>query len=74
MINLEHDGVKFEVKYRIKDRDITMTVDEMIAHIHNNGSIQERVGFCVPFSVYYETKEQAERIDRAIEYRQVKRR
>jgi|WetSurMetagenome_2_1015567.scaffolds.fasta_scaffold480031_2 hypothetical protein len=74
MIQLEYNQNKFEIKYRIKDADVTMTPNEMIAHINNNGEINDRVGFIVPFSVYYGAIEQARRIDEAIESRRARRR
>jgi len=74
MIELECNLGKFEIRYMIKDADIVMTPDEFIQHINNNGSINERVGFYVPFSVYNEARKQAIRIDEAIEYRKARRR
>jgi hypothetical protein len=74
MIEFEYNNGRIEVNYRIKECNLVMTVDEMIAYINSNSEISDTVGFVVPFSVYEEVSKQAKRIDKAIEYKRARRR
>jgi len=74
MMELEYNNGRLEVRYTIKDREIVMTPDEVIAHINTNSEINDRVSFVVPFSVYPQARDIARRIDKAIEYKGVRRR